>query len=545
MNRDEMLKALTDSSAAWDFIIIGGGATGLGTAVDASARGYRTLLLEQSDFAKGTSSRSTKLIHGGVRYLQQGNLKLVRESLRERGLLTRNAPHLVHHLAFIVPNYTWWEGPFYGAGLKIYDTLAGKLGLGPSKHLSRKETLAHLPTLEPKGLRGGTVYYDGQFDDARLAITLAQTAADLGGTLINYMQVTSLVKNKPTTKKGAEGFSTRGQAICGVTARDLETGREYEIAGRVVVNATGIFTDAIRRLDEPSANTIIAPSQGAHIVLDRSFLPGDSAIMVPKTDDGRVLFAIPWHERVLIGTTETSMAEPRLEPRPLREEIEFLLKHAARYLTKDPKPKDVLSAFAGLRPLVKTDKPKNTAMVPRDHLIMVSQDGLVTITGGKWTTYRQMAEDTVNQAAQVAGLEDRPCVTAQLPLHGWIEEVSREQSSGSGERSGAGEGSWGLYGADGPALRALEDEDPLWKERLHPAFPYRVAEVIWAVRHEMARTVEDVLSRRIRLLLLDARASIGAAPKVAKCMARELRRDGRWEKEQVAAYRRLAEGYLI
>jgi len=556
MNRDQMLRALTGSADPWDLIIIGGGATGLGAAVDAAARGYRTLLLEQGDFAKGTSSRSTKLIHGGVRYLQQGNLKLVRESLRERGLLTRNAPHLVNHLAFIVPNYTWWEGPFYGAGLKIYDRLAGKLGLGPSRHLSRKATLECLPTLEPKGLRGGTIYYDGQFDDARLAIALAQTAVDLGGTVLNYVQVTGLLKKSASTATKSSGDRrqalARGRladspqsagAICGVVARDMETGREYRIAARGVINATGIFTDTIRRLDQPNLAGVIAPSQGAHIVLDRSFLPGDSAIMVPKTDDRRVLFAIPWHERVLIGTTETTVSKPALEPRPLREEIEFLLKHAARYLTKDPKPKDVLSAFAGLRPLVKHGKTRNTALVPRDHTIMVSAAGLVTITGGKWTTYRKMAEDTVDCAAEVAGLEKRTCNTADLRLHG---ADGGEQRTETGDaRSELKAHILRTYGSDGAAVLTLIDGQPALNERLHPDLPYRAAEVIWAVRHEMARTVEDVLSRRTRLLLLDARASIEISPRVARWIAQEIGRDEKWERQQVAAYRSLAEGYLV
>jgi glycerol-3-phosphate dehydrogenase len=547
MKRDEMLKNLTDASTPWDIIIIGGGATGLGTAVDAAARGYRTLLLEQSDFAKGTSSRSTKLIHGGVRYLQQGNLKLVRESLRERGLLTRNAPHLVKHLAFIVPNYTWWEGPFYGAGLKLYDTLAGRLGLGPSRHLSRKQTLARLSTLEPKGLRGGTVYYDGQFDDARLAITLAQTAVDLGATVLNYVQVTGLMKLASSST-----FANKGGApkIRGVMARDLETNRQYELAARVVVNATGVFSDAVRRLDDPRAPRTLAPSQGAHIVLHRSYLPGESAIMVPKTDDHRVLFAIPWRHRVLIGTTETTVADPQLEPRPLREEIDFLLHHAARYLTQDPRPKDVLSAFAGLRPLVKKTSVRNTALVPRDHALTVSPTGLVTITGGKWTTYRKMAEDTVDCAAEVGGLPRRACSTTKLPLHGCPEKLPSARRGGpksllSDQPTQPDGEPWQEYGTDAAGLRALCEENSSWAELLHPELPHRVAEVIWAVRHEMARTVDDVLARRIRLLLLDARASMELAPTLAKCMAAELGRDAQWQQEQVTAFRKLAEGYLV
>jgi len=550
MNRDQMLKALTASTAPWDIIIIGGGATGLGTAVDAAARGYRTLLLEQSDFAKGTSSRSTKLIHGGVRYLQQGNLKLVRESLRERGLLTRNAPHLVSHLAFIVPNYSWWEGPFYGAGLKIYDTLAGKLGLGPSRHLSRKETLARLPTLEPKGLRGGTIYYDGQFDDARLAIALAQTAVDLSATVINYMRVTSLLKN-PSAAPGVSAKMTRsrgesrasGQArgeevegrVSGVVARDCETGREYQLAARVVINATGVFADEVRRMDERTADDVIAPSQGAHIVLDRSFLPGESAIMVPKTDDGRVLFAIPWHNRVLIGTTESPVPEPVAEPRPMREEIDFLLEHAGRYLTKDPTLKDVLGAFAGLRPLIKTPKTNRAALIPRDHIIIVSSSGLVTVAGGKWTTYRKMAEQAVDRAAEVGGLPKQACPTAELHLHGWVKRRRGQNSEILDEAAKVER----LYGADAPALRGLRAENPAWDELLQPDLPYRAGQVIWAVRHEMARTVEDVLSRRTRLLLLDARSSMEIAPSVARWMAKELGRDERWETEQVNAFRKL------
>ena len=517
MNRDEMLVRLSDASHAWDIIVIGGGATGLGTALDAASRGLRTLLLEQGDFARGTSSRSTKLIHGGVRYLQQGNVGLVLEALRERGLLTKNAPHLVTPLAFIVPNYTWWEAPFYGIGLKLYDTLAGNLGLGPSQHLTREETLARLPTLEPDGLRGGIIYYDGQFDDARLAITLAQTAVDCGATVLNYLDVTSLLK--------------RDGLVRGVVARDLETGREHELEAGVVINATGVFTDGIRRMDDPSATSIIAPSQGIHIVLEKSFLPGESAIMVPRTDDGRVLFAIPWHDRVLIGTTETPVSEPQVEPRPLNEEIDFLLTHAARYLTKDPRREDVLSTFAGLRPLIKTEKSRDSALVPRDHSVFVSKSGLITITGGKWTIYRKMAADAVDQALVVGAFSEGPSQTSDLRLHGWTDTAERASH-------------WSVYGSNAPDLHRLVEQHPAWGQPLHPNLPYTGAEVVWAVRHEMARTVEDALSRRTRALLLDARASMEAAPATASLMATELRRDQNWIDLQVGAYRELAQGYL-
>ena len=517
MNRDEILHQLDDPAHVWDVIVIGGGATGLGTAVEAASRGYRTLLLEQSDFAKGTSSRSTKLIHGGVRYLQQGNLALVMEALHERGLLVRNAPHLVHNLSFVVPLYDWWEGPFYGIGLKLYDALAGRLGLGPSRFLSREETLERLPTVAPEGLRGGVIYHDGQFDDARLAVALARTLADLGGTPLNYLQVTGLARD--------------GGVITGVAARDRETGREYLVRGRVVVNATGVFTDEVRRLDDPQAAPVISPSQGVHLVLDRSFLPGDSAIMIPHTADNRVLFAVPWHGRVVVGTTDTPVAAASLEPRPLPEEIDFLLSHAARYLTRHPTRADILSAFAGLRPLVHPGGTGETAAVSREHAVLVSGSGLVSITGGKWTTYRRMGEDAVNHAASVAGLPEHPSVSDKLPIHGWREGDALSPP-------------WDAYGADAEAVRALCAAEPTLSEPLHPALPYRAGEVVWAVRHEWARTVEDVLARRTRALLLDARASMEAAPRVALLIAEELGLDRLWQDAQVEDYQGLARGYL-
>jgi glycerol-3-phosphate dehydrogenase len=518
MNRDAMLDAMLGRTREWDFVVVGGGATGLGVAIDAASRGYRTLLLEQSDFAKGTSSRSTKLVHGGVRYLRQGNVSLVIEALRERGFLLQNAPHLVHNLPFVVPSYDWWEGPFYGIGLRMYDLLAGRQGIGRSRLLSRERTLELLPTLEPEGLNGGVVYYDGQFDDARLAINMAQTAVEQGAVLLNYMEVVGLVRD-------------RAGEVRGVRAVDRESGREHELLARVVVNATGVFADRLRRMDDPGAAAILTPSQGVHIVLDRSFLPGDAAIMVPRTDDGRVLFAIPWLDRVLVGTTDTPREGTPLEPRPLREELDFLLQHTARYLTHDPAPEDVLSTFAGLRPLVGGGG-GDTASLSRDHTLLISGSGLVTITGGKWTTYRKMAEDTVDQAAMLAGLEERDCRTRSLHIHGYHP---------SAERFGA----LAHYGSDAPGVRDLAREDPSLDQPLHPHLATLAAEVVWAARNEMARTVEDVLARRTRALLLDARASMEVAPRVAALMARELGREESWEREQVRAYRELALGYLV
>jgi len=515
-SREEMLRRLAEARP-WDIVVIGGGATGLGTAVDAAARGYGTLLLEGADFAKGTSSRSTKLIHGGVRYLQQGNVSLVLEALRERGLLMENAPHLARHLSFVVPLYDWWEGPFYGIGLKLYDLLAGKLGLGPSKHLTREETLQRIPTLQPNGLRGGIMYFDGQFDDARFAVNLARTLSDLGGTPINYMSVTGLLKSNGL--------------VDGVIAKDLENGTEYKIPARSVVNATGIFTDDMIRMDDPGNGGLITLSQGVHIVLDRSFLPGKSAIMVPHTDDGRVLFAIPWQGRTLVGTTDTPVKEASLEPRPLPGEIEFLLTHAARYLTRDPERADVLSVFAGIRPLVKSGNGGDTSSLSRDHTLVVSGSGLVTITAGKWTIYRKMGEDAVDAAAAVAGLESRPSPTRNLGIHG---------SPGGKPISSL----WSAYGSDSVELERIVKEDPSGGDLLHPDLPYRVASVIWAVRGEWARTVEDVLARRTRALLLDAKASLEIAPKVAEIMAKEMDRDRSWQRQQVGAFTALAEGYL-
>ena len=518
MKREQAVSQIEAAREPWDFLVIGGGGTGLGVGVDASARGYRTLLVEQADFAKATSSRSTKLVHGGVRYLKQGNISLVLEALRERGLLCENAPHLVHHLSFIVPIYTWWEGPFYGIGMKIYDRLAGKLGLSPSEVLSREETLRRIPTLETEGLQRGVSYYDGQFDDARLAVNLAQTMFDLGGTAVNYMQVVSLIKED--------------DLVAGAVVRDVETGREHSIRARVVINATGVFSDGIRRMDEPGAKTALAASQGTHLVLPKSFLPGDSAVMVPNTPDGRVLFAVPWHDHVVVGTTDLPMDNITLEPVATEDEIEFILTNVAKYLSKHPTRADVLSVYAGLRPLVRVEDAKSTAALSRDHTILISNSGLLTIAGGKWTTYRKMAQDAVDQAETMAGLEERPCKTEHLQIHGWT-------------RQHIGEANLRVYGADAASVREIADKDRGRGEKLHPDLPYTEAEVVWAVREEMARTVEDVLSRRTRAILLGARASIECAPRVARLMAVEFGRDENWERQAVEDYRSVARNYVL
>ncbi len=497
VNRDDALRALRESGVTWDILVIGGGATGLGTALDAASRSYRTVLLEQHDFAKATSSRSTKLIHGGVRYLRQGNLGLVRDSLRERGLLLRNAPQLVHKLPFVVPCYGWSDQPLYGIGLKLYDALAGALGLGATLWLSRGETLARVPGVRTDGLRGGVLYWDTQFDDARLALALAHGIFDHGGVAANYVRVESLLKQDGRVR--------------GVRARDEESGAEFEVKARVVVNATGVFTDFVRRMDDGNSPSMIAASQGVHIVLPREFLPGDSALMVPKTDDGRVLFAIPWHGRVVVGTTDTPVSELPLEPRPLTEEVRFLLSHAAKYLSRAPAAADVLSAWAGVRPLVKGGAGTSTSRLSRDHTLVVSSSGLVTIAGGKWTTYRKMAEDAVDRAVFVGGFAQRPCVTTRLKL----------------PECGVRSAKWGIGEA---TLDSSKPLDSLVRD---------------AVRNDMARTAEDFLARRSRCLLLDAKASSKLAPRVAELMATELGRDSQWVKAQVSAFEQLAAGYDI
>jgi glycerol-3-phosphate dehydrogenase len=519
MNRTDMWRRIEEHPKAWDMIVVGGGATGVGVAIDAAARGYDVLLVEQSDFGKGTSSRSTKLAHGGVRYLEQGNIGLVMEALKERGLLLQNAPHLVHDLRFVVPNYDWWEAPFYGLGLKLYQLLAGKYGFGTSRMLSREETLEHLPTLKTEGLRGGAIYYDGQFDDARLLIHMVATAFEQGATLLNYVEVTGLTKD-------AQGF------VDGVDARDVETGNEFPATAKVVVNATGAFSDLLRLKAEPSAAPMIVPSQGIHLVFDASFLQGESAVMVPHTGDDRVLFAIPWHGHTLVGTTDTPIAAATLEPVAMEQEIEFILATAGQYLTKAPARDDVLSVFAGIRPLVRGTGVASTAALSRDHVIHIDRSGLVTICGGKWTTYRHMAEDCVNQAATLAQLPEKPCVTHHLHIHGFHDDAKQF-------------GSLAVYGSDAYEIRKLIETDARLGEPLHVALPYVKAEVIWAARHEMARTVEDTLARRTRALFLNARAALEMAPMVAELMASELGWDEDTATKQLAAFRDVASNYVL
>ncbi|HSD08840.1 glycerol-3-phosphate dehydrogenase/oxidase [Flavobacterium sp.] len=521
MNRNEQLKKLNEEQI-WDIVIIGGGANGLGVAVDSASRGFKTVLFEAVDFAKGTSSRSTKLVHGGVRYLEQGNIALVIEALQERGIMAQNAAHLVKNESFIIPNYNWWGGLFYTIGLKFYDLLAGKLSLGSSKFLSKKQTIAQIPSIEQKGLRSGVLYHDGQFDDSRLAINLAQTAIEQGACVLNHFKVIQLLKNNK-------------KQIIGVKVIDQETQIEYTIKCKAVINATGVFTNAIMKMNDAVYKKYIIPSQGIHLVFDKSFLPGDNALMIPKTSDGRVLFAVPWHNKIVVGTTDTLVKKTDIEPIALEEEIQFVLETAQRYLTKKPTRADVLSVFAGLRPLsVPGKKEQNTKEVSRSHKIIISKTGLISVTGGKWTTYRKIAEDTVNRTIEVHKLPKRKSDTKRLSIHG-----NKANSSADFENHLL------VYGTDADAILELQKDEHELTEKLHPNYEYTLAEVVWAIRHEMAITVEDILARRVRLLFLDARAAIESSRKVAYLLAKELGYDETWIQNQLVDFKAVANGFLL
>jgi glycerol-3-phosphate dehydrogenase len=517
MKRSENLARLKGDTI-WDILVIGGGATGLGIAVDAASRGYAVALVEKEDFAKGTSSRSTKLVHGGVRYLAQGNIKLVREALRERGMLLRNAPHLTRRQSFIVPTFSFWERIYYGAGLGLYDLLAGKLQLGRVKMLGKKQVLEQMPMIRPKGLKGGIEYIDGQFDDARLAISLAQTANEHGACLVNYVEVEELIR---------ENKKLRGAVVF-----DHLSQEGFEVRAKVVINATGVFADDLIEMDNHESIPVVSPSQGIHLVVDRHFFSGDAALMIPKTDDDRVLFAVPWHDKLVLGTTDTPVDEISDEPVALEEEIRFIISHFNRYASSVIKRSDVLSVFAGLRPLVKTAATTTTALISRDHTILVSNAGLISIIGGKWTTYRKMAMDAIRNAIFVGKLEARPCVTEDLKIHGWMERVDVDDHLH-------------VYGCDAILIREMVKSDAGLGERLHPSYPFMKAEVVWAVQQEMAMTIEDILARRIRLLFLDARAAVQVSASVAELMAMEMGKGNGWVQNQVSAFHAVASNYML
>jgi len=515
MNREDTT-AKMKCTDKWDVVVIGGGASGLGIAVESASRGYATLLVEQSDFAKSTSSKSTKLVHGGVRYLAQGNIGLVREASIERGLLSRNAPHLVKNQTFIIPVYNWWSRLKYTMGLKLYDWISGHLSLGPSVFIPRKKVMEKLPGIISKNLAGGVLYHDGQFDDARLAINLAQTVFDNGGYAINYMKVIGLIKEQ--------------EKICGVIVFDAESNEHFPVKSKVVINATGVFVDEILQMDKPGSRKNIAASQGIHLVLDKKFFPGEDAMMIPETSDGRVLFIVPWHNKLLMGTTDTPVKDISLEPVALEKEIQFILETAGKYLTVTPTRKDVLSVFAGLRPLAATTEGGETKEISRSHKIMISGSGLFSIIGGKWTTYRKMGEDMIDRVEQQLKWTHVPSTTSSLHIHGYTTESS------------SGDPLY-YYGSDEIFIREIIEEKR--NEWISEKLLIKNAQVIWAIQHEMARTVEDVLSRRTRALLLDARESIRLAPVVAKTMALEMNKDENWINSQVEMFQSVAANYML
>jgi len=494
VDRSKNLERTIDANAVWDIVVIGGGATGAGCALDAASRGLSVLILEQDDFGKGTSSRSTKLIHGGVRYLRQGNISLVREALKERSLLLKNAPHVVHTRQFVIPCYSLWQKMLYGIGMKIYDLLAGKHRIGTSRLLSRSETVEHLPSIKARGLVGGVLYHAGQFDDTRLLIDILRTAASHGAVVLNYAKVETIDADE-------------NGPIRYVSFTDALTGEKHRVAAIAVINAAGIFSDAVRRMQDKNVARHLSFSQGIHLVFDRKFLPSNNALMIPKTPDGRVLFCIPWHEHLLVGTTDTPVDGPNLEPMALNNEIDFILETAGAYLENIPKCSDILSVFAGIRPLISSDENRKTSSLSRGHELFVDASGLITITGGKWTTYRQMAEDAVDKAIEIGGLNGEKCRTEDLAIE------PPKQIGGSGKR-------------------------------LHPALPYTREDVIRAVRDEMACAVEDVLARRTRALFLNAQAAIKMAPAVASIMADEMGFGNAWESAQVEEFDRTARAYL-
>jgi glycerol-3-phosphate dehydrogenase len=519
MKRSEMIAKVGDASVEYDFIVIGGGATGIGVALEASARGYSVVLLEKSDFGKSTSSKSTKLVHGGVRYLAQGDVGLVREAVVERGLLVKNAPHLVKEQSFIIPTYGIFDEIQYIIGLTFYDLLAGKLSLGRSKRISKSKTLSRIPTIKADKISAGVEYHDGQFDDTRLVINTLQSSVEMGAVVLNYCNVINLVKDE--TGK-----------LSGVKFVDKESGKEHQIKGKQIVNATGVFADDVLRMDSPGARKTIVPSQGVHLILDKSFLSGTDAIMIPKTDDGRVLFLVPWHNKVVVGTTDTPIEKQSLEPVALEEEIKFILATASRYLTKAPKRRDVLSVFAGLRPLAApSGEGKKTKEISRSHKIVVSDSGLLTMVGGKWTTYRKMGEDLVNKAEKIHNWAHVSTQTKHLKIHGFKENVDHQNPLY-------------FYGSDEEKILKLASQHKFDKP-LSLSLNVIESQVVWAVKNEMARTVEDFLARRTRCQLLDAKESVKMAPKVAEIMAKELGKDKIWQEKQVKDYAHVTKNYIL
>lgn len=516
MKRDQQLEQLK-STSHFDLLIIGGGATGCGVALDAASRGLKVALVEMNDFAEGTSSRSTKLVHGGVRYLEAAIKKLdrvqynlVKDGLHERYTLLKNAPHLANRLPLVTPIYRWIDVPYVYAGLKLYDLLAGQRGIGHSQLLSRKEALRRFPTLKAAGLKAGVLYYDGQFHDARMALSLALTAAQEGATIANHVRVCELLKNDGK--------------ICGARLVDRINGESWHIAASGIINATGPFTDQIRGLDIPETAPILSASSGIHIVLDKSFAPPDTGLLIPETDDGRVLFVLPWEGHALVGTTDDP-AKISEHPKAQEAQITYLLKHIGRYFNLQVERTDIKAVWSGLRPLVRDPTATDTAQLARDHVIEISASGLLTIAGGKWTTYRKMAEDTVNAALKQFRLNPahKTCQTEQLPLVGgkdYRETIQQELQQNTAFSANIAAYLQRTYGDQAFQVAELATTDG--GKLLCQGHPILEAEVVYAVRHEMAERVIDVLARRTPLALVDQAASRRVISQVAELMASEL-----------------------
>lgn len=470
--------------------IIGGGATGLGIALEAAASGLRTALIEGRDFASGSSSRSTKLVHGGVRYLEQGKMSLVSEALKERDRLMTNAAGHVDDFGFLIPVKRQWARFYYGIGLRLYDLLAGSHRWGRTEWVGKREITNRLPHLAELGFIGAWRYRDGRFNDAELALGLAKTAAQHGAILANHCR--------------AEGFIKEKDLVAGVHIQDVLTGEKFQLSAKVVVNACGPYSDAICRMDDPEHEDELRPSQGIHLVFDAEILKGGDALLIPKTDDGRVLFAVPWLGKVLVGTTDTPVDRIDMEPLAMEEEVAFVLDHANRFLGLQLKREDIRSVFAGLRPLIQGRR-ENTAKLSRSHEVGASPSGLVNVRGGKWTTYRKMAEDTVRFFKKECGLEFEPADTAVLAL-----DMTNTQPRG-----------------------------------MHPKDESELASAVTlAVEEEMCMTTEDFLARRYRTLFLDAKNARSSAVLVSELLSQNHGLNAEWAQRQSLDFQNLAQHYL-
>lgn len=501
----------------FDVIVIGGGATGLGVAVEAITRGYSTLLLEAYDYGKGTSSKSTKLVHGGIRYLANFDFALVKEGLEERYYFLNNAPHLAKKQSYLIPFHNLFERFKYSVGIALYDAFAKDKKIGKSQFLSHDQLLSQAPQINPAGMSGGAIYYDGVFDDTRMLVTLLRTFEAQGGMVLNYHPVTD--------------FLYQNNKISGVKAFDSLQGRVLEFTAKTVINATGTLTDVLLNKAEPQqAHQTVSAAQGTHLVFDKAIFDSPHCLVIPETSDGRILFVLPWHDKIIVGTTDVAVDQPSIEPIAQSAEIDFILETLNRY-TKAPVTKaQVKSVFCGQRPLVRDPTQKSTKKISRRHEILETDNGLISIVGGKWTIYRRMGEDTINYAVRKNYLPASQSVTRDFKLFGHTASIDQSHLA--------------VYGSQAEKILAIQKQTGNF-DKIHPDLPYLQAEIIYQVREEQAKTVEDVLARRTRAVLLDAKAAKQAAPLVAKLMATELGHDEAWVAQQVESFERFVRAYII